>query len=115
MHPSPDRWPLARAFSVDVERRGRVAVLRVQGELDIATAAEFAAQVLAATADSSCVVIDFAALTFFDCTALRVLERSIQAARDEHVQIEIAAVPPKVARFLDLAGVELPLSDRPPF
>jgi hypothetical protein len=49
--------------------------------------------------------------------ALRALERSARAARDDHVQIEIAAVSPNIARFLDLADAEreLALIDRPPF
>ena len=106
---------MSRPFCVHVDRRERVAILRIEGELDMATTEDFATEIRAATVDSSLVVIDFAALTFIDCNALRALERSIQAARDDHVQLEVAALPDKVARIVELAEVKLPLIDRPPF
>ena len=56
---------------------GSPAVLHVRGELDLATADEFASALTAALRGKSGVIIDMAELTFIDAAGVRVI---LQAA-----------------------------------
>jgi anti-anti-sigma factor len=102
---------------IRVDRRESVAVVRVSGDLDLASADEFAADVAEAAKKSSHVVIDLGGVGFVDCAALHALERALADARHSHVRLEITGLQPQVARVVRLAGedLQLPIVDRPTF
>jgi len=96
---------------VEAESRYRQCVLRVIGELDLVTAAEFADRAEAAVkATTGPVVVDLSSLTFVDVFGARALATvilTLPAAR----RPVIRSCPPQVRLVLDL--LNLPLSYLP--
>ncbi|WP_243640313.1 STAS domain-containing protein [Streptacidiphilus pinicola] len=79
-----------------------VLVYTLAGDLDLSAAA-------AVTLDSPlgairAVVVDLAAVTFFDSTGLNALLRLHAAAQERAVTVHLAAVPAQTARVLDITG-----------
>jgi anti-sigma B factor antagonist len=92
-------------FGVDVARpRGGVVVV-VTGELDVATAPELDAALLAAEVGAEQVVVDLTRLSFLDSTGLKILVRSAR-----RVGTPFTLVCPSdnraVARVLGFAGFD---------
>jgi stage II sporulation protein AA (anti-sigma F factor antagonist) len=82
-----------------------VRVIRVHGELDIATAPKLASALLRRRQPSERLVLDLAALHFMDSTGLRVLLRARLAADEGGWELYLRNVPPPIARLFSLAGV----------
>lgn len=91
---------------VEVEHQGDLAVIKLRGELDLASAPGFNAQVeQAAAMDPTTIVVDLSGLEFMDSTGLR----SILMAREScDVSGRRFAVVPggrQVTRLLEIARV----------
>jgi len=102
---------MANYLRVEAGSGYRQCVLRVIGELDLVTAAEFADRADAAVeATSGPVIVDLSSLTFIDvfgARALATVVRTLPAAR----RPVIRSCPPHVRLVLDL--LNLPLSYLP--
>ena len=83
---------------------GTVSV-SVEGELDLANAAELEARLVAVDAEAPArVVLDLAALAFVDSTGLRVLLQADSRARERGYELALRAVTPTVLRVLEMTG-----------
>jgi anti-sigma B factor antagonist len=98
---------VANYLRVEAESTYRQCVLRVIGELDLITAAEFAHRADAAVkATTGPVVVDLSSLTFIDARGARALAaviRTVPAAR----RPVIRSCPPHVRLVLDMLNLPL--------
>ena len=89
--------PAEEHLHIDVERRGRAAVVRLTGELDIATRPVLEETLHAIDGE---VVIDLRGLTFLDSDGLQMLLR--------HRRRPLAVIPgaPRVQRLFEMTETE---------
>jgi anti-sigma B factor antagonist len=80
-------------------------VVRVDGELDIATASGLEAVLLRPRPRDERVILDLSRLRFMDSTGLRVLLRATTAAKEGRWELRMRNVPHNVRRLFDLSGV----------
>jgi anti-sigma B factor antagonist len=99
---------VARAGDVEVTREtlpeGPV-VVRVEGELDMATTADFEA-VIGDSEPEPELVIDLTECTFLDSSAVRVLVSTARAAAESKRKVSLVAGDPGILRVLEIAGVD---------
>jgi anti-sigma B factor antagonist len=84
-----------------------VALLRVEGELDVATVGETRERLhaaLAAAATPRAVVLDVAEVGFLDSSVLRELLRTREALAAQGGELVLANAQPAVARLLEVTG-----------
>jgi anti-anti-sigma factor len=92
---------------VRVESYGLVCVLAVSGELDIVTAAGFAADASGMVdAQAERLVLDLSALRFIDCSGARALAAVTHVVRGD-CPVVVRSVHPAVRRVLQLMGLNL--------
>jgi len=80
------------------------AVVRVEGELDMATAPALE-EALVETGFSERVVIDLTGCTFLDSSAVRLLVASVRDSEAAGGQLELVAPEPGVLKVLEISGV----------
>ena len=85
-------------FEIEIQQSGTQAVIAVTGEIDISTSPHL----LAASADSSRVVVDLRRATFMDSSGLHALRHHDRAARSRGGQLEIVRGPTQVQRVFTL-------------
>jgi anti-anti-sigma factor len=95
---------------VDIGRTagaGGVVRLSVAGELDMATADEFAAAVLETlvSGDTVAVMLDFAAVSFCDSSGIRALDRLYGVAAEMGIHLRAENLQPIVRRVLEITGI----------
>jgi anti-sigma B factor antagonist len=107
---------VARAGDVEVTvetlPEGRAVVVRVEGDLDLATSSDFEQAI--ETADlGQRIVIDLSECTFLDSSAVRVLVQTARAAEAVGGTVVLIARDPSVRRVLEIAAVDtvLPVHD----
>lgn len=103
-------------FRVEVRREGRVAVIVVQGELDLASSPELEEQLeRASNSGTELLVIDLRELEFMDSTGLSVIVRTHQRLVEQGRELSLVKGSPQVQRLLDVTGVaeRLRLVDTP--
>jgi anti-anti-sigma factor len=90
-------------FSVAGER----SVLRLAGELDLETVAELRMHARAELAAGRCrtLTIDMSELTFVDSSGIGLLVELRQMAAGSGLTFELANVPPRPARVIEIAGL----------
>jgi anti-sigma B factor antagonist len=81
-------------------------VVRLRGELDLATAPDLERVLLKPRPAGERVVLDLGELRFMDSTGLSVLLRAEVAAREGNWQIVLRRVPPNIRRLFEIAGVD---------
>jgi anti-sigma B factor antagonist len=81
------------------------SVLRVEGELDLATTPELE-EMLEGVDLGERLVVDLSACTFLDSSALRVLIGAITEARERGGSVSLVAPEPGIARVLEIASVD---------
>jgi anti-anti-sigma factor len=81
-------------------------VVRVDGELDIASAPDLEAVLLRPRPRHARVVVDLGALRFMDSTGLRILLHATAAAKEGRWELFLRDVPPNVRRLFTLSGVQ---------
>jgi anti-anti-sigma factor len=100
--------PYPKPFQVLLEDHGRVVVVRVQGEVDAATAPRMSEVLDVQLASERWVVLDLSDVEFMDLHGLAVLMR---AARRERAHFSVARPAACVLRLLELihADGEVPI------
>jgi anti-anti-sigma factor len=93
-------------FDVSVEDLGRVIVVRVQGEVDAATAPRMGDAVNRLIAQRRSVVLDLRRVDFMDLHGLAVMIRATRRARAEGGSFAIAQPAPCVRRLVELVHAE---------
>jgi anti-anti-sigma factor len=81
-------------------------VVRLRGELDVATAPDLERALLKPRPAGEQVVLDLGELRFMDSTGLSVLLRAAVAAKEGDWEIVLRAVPPNIRRLFEIAGVD---------
>lgn len=102
-----------RDLTVNVDRDGRVCVLRVAGELDLLGVGDFlsrTAHAVNATArgghQAEWFVLELAGLTFLDCAGAQALASVIDAVPSQ-CPVIVRSLSPAARRLLDLIGLDL--------
>jgi len=93
-------------FGVSVEDLGRVKVVRVQGEVDAATASRMGDAVNRLLDDGERVVLDLERVDFMDLHGLAVIVRATRRARSDGGSFAIARPAACVQRLVRLVHAE---------
>jgi anti-anti-sigma factor len=93
-------------FDVSVDDLGRVTVVRVQGEVDAATAPRVGETVNRLLAKRERVVLDLQLVDFMDLHGLAVMIRATRRARSDGGSFTIARPAPCVRRLIELVHAE---------
>jgi anti-anti-sigma factor len=93
-------------FDVSVDDLGRVTVVRVQGEVDAATAPRMGDTVNRLLARGQRVVLDMRHVDFMDLHGLAVVIRATRRARSDGGSFAIARPAPCVRRLVELVHAE---------
>jgi len=88
------------------------AVLRIEGELDMATAPELEEALLGAGFDRR-LVIDLTGCTFLDSSAVRVLVSSARDSEAAGGSLALVAPDARILRVLQISGVDTMLPVHP--
>ena len=88
------------------EGHGDERIVRLRGELDVATAADFERVLLRLRRPRERVVLDLGELRFMDSTGLRILLQARRVAAEGGWQLVLRSVPPSIRRLLELAGLQ---------
>ena len=87
-----------------------VRVLRISGELDIAVAPGLLPRVPELVGGAQAVVLDLAAVTFFDSAGVRLVDHLARECGRADVRFSVVATPGTTpARVLDIVGFGPPL------
>lgn len=96
-------------LSIATEQAGSDAyVIALGGELDLYSCPEFKDELLRVIAERARhIVIDLAATTFIDSTALGVLLRGVQSLRETSDGVlSVACVDPNIRKVLEVTGLD---------
>ncbi|GLW56325.1 STAS domain-containing protein [Kitasatospora phosalacinea] len=88
-------------------------LVRARGEVDVDTAPRTSRELTRALTAHREVVLDLSAVTFMDCTGLRVLLAAGDLAERTGARLELRGVGRPVARLLELAGLDPAGLERP--
>jgi anti-sigma B factor antagonist len=97
---------------ITVEPEGGGVVVRVAGEVDIATSPALRDACLGAVEQGGDVVLDLAGVTFLDSSGISVLVQARQRLDSLGRRLEIRAASRPVRRVLELAGLDATLGLR---
>ncbi|HEY9764876.1 MAG TPA: STAS domain-containing protein [Chroococcales cyanobacterium] len=94
-----------KEFKYTCEKGGAITVMRVEGFLDAHTAAMLETA-LDELAEQQCyrVVVDFQKLDYISSAGLGVLMAAITTFRDNHGDLKLAQLPPRIFKVFDLLG-----------
>jgi anti-sigma B factor antagonist len=94
-------------FSIDVAQQGSRTVLRLSGELDLATVGELEDALTQRLGAGEDVVVDLRTLEFMDSTGVRALVAGHAAAQDCDGSLTIVRAPQgsEVDRVIDVSGI----------
>jgi anti-anti-sigma factor len=107
---------MSSTFRVDVHSENGAPLLKISGELDLASSPALEQELERATSSApSLVVIDLRELNFMDSTGLSVLIRAHQQAQESGHRLAIVNGSRQIRRLLSLTGVadRLTIVDRP--
>lgn len=93
-------------FGVSLDDLGRAVVVRVQGEVDAATAPHMGEAVDGLLAERRRIVLDLADVDFMDLHGLAVLLRATRRANGDGASFSLARPAPCVRRLLELVHAE---------
>ncbi len=98
---------LRTGFHIEHENLGRTVVLRLHGELDMATARALRAALLKAmSVDGTPVALDLSGLSFIDSTGIAVLLAAGRQALDEERSFSLHHPGRMVGKALQLTGAD---------
>lgn len=96
------------------ERDGALHTIRLEGELDLATAEELERELMRVeSSDALSIVLDLSALEFIDSTGVRVLLQADARSRADANRLALLRGPKAVQRVFELTGIldRLPFAD----
>lgn len=104
-------------LEIAVDRSGDSVVLRLEGELDLASAAQLEGELKALEEERPpLLVADLRRLAFIDSSGLRLLLVAAERAEQEERRFVVVRGSPEVDRILEITGAEhqLELASSPP-
>jgi anti-anti-sigma factor len=96
-------------FDVSVERAGTTAIVRLSGELDLATAPELTEVLHGLDGGYQRIILDLTGLEFIDSTGLRLAVTEHGRASAEGFEFVIAGAAGAVLKVLRLTGLDVTL------
>lgn len=93
-------------FDVTLDDRGQTVVVRVQGEVDAATAPRVGETVMRQLAHHRKVILDLHDVDFMDLHGLGVIIRATRQARSDGGSFALARPAPCVRRLVELVHAE---------
>lgn len=94
-------------LTATTERTGEGVRVRLQGELDIATAPEADDELRRAEAEGpDLLAVDLSGLSFMDSTGLRLVVAADQRAREAGRRLQLVRGPEAVQRVFELTGID---------
>jgi anti-anti-sigma factor len=102
--PSEPPGAPAPPFTVDVQRRDDVVVVRPHGELDLATVETLRAA-LDGVEDAGRLVLDLRGLSFIDSTGLHLLVALDSRAQRDGFQLTLVAPPAPADQAIQVSGL----------
>jgi len=102
------------ALTLTSRRDGDEHILRLEGELDLAHAADVERELVRVEqTDVTRIVVDLSGLTFVDSTGVRILLQAEARSRADSCRLTLLRPPAAVGRVFVVCGVErlLPFSD----
>lgn len=100
-------------YRTTVEDDGRVVVLVVTGEIDLAVKEQFWAACEGALAFGRPLVIDLLGTTYLDSSGLEVIVRAARRVGDAG-RVHLRCVSPLIRRVLEITGVDRVVAVDPP-
>jgi anti-sigma B factor antagonist len=91
---------------VDISEEADGVVLRLCGELDLASCDAIEPAVGAAISSSDTVTLDLSQLTFCDSSGIAMLLRAHQQASVSGTRVSVCGVQPAIARVFEVSGIE---------
>ena len=91
---------------VEVSEEPGTLILRLAGELDMASVRVVAGAVMAAIPTAGAVVLDLGGLTFCDSSGIAMLAAAHRKASDDGTVLTVSNVPTVVARVLTISGMD---------
>jgi anti-sigma B factor antagonist len=104
---------LAPRFDVSIERRSATAIVRVGGELDIATVPALTDVLRGLEQPCDRVVLDLSGLTFIDSTGLTLAVTEHQRAAKDGVELVLAGATDNVLKVFRLTGLDVTMPMAP--
>jgi anti-sigma B factor antagonist len=101
-------------LTVCSERDGMLHTIRVQGELDLATADELERELIRVEGtDALSIILDLSGLQFIDSTGVRLLISAHARSRADSHRLALLRGPASVQRVFELCGIRdlLPFAD----
>jgi anti-anti-sigma factor len=107
--------PPAHEFSMEEQRRDGTVVLRLRGDLDLASADGLAERLRALCTAGEPALLDLDELAFMDSSGLRVVLQASEMSRAAGWRFAMTAGSPAVRRLFSSAGVadRLPIEPAP--
>jgi anti-sigma B factor antagonist len=95
-------------FGVELVRVGdEVAIVALQGEVDIYSAPQFKEVMIQSIDDGAKhIVVDLAAVTFIDSTALGVLVSGAKRVRPQNGTLDIVCRDDNITRIFEITGLD---------
>lgn len=103
------------SFSTTMERRAGAAIVRLEGDLDIASEQQATADLEGALDGADMLVVDLRGLAFIDSTGVRVLLSVELLARERGARFGVVRGDGMIARLLEVTRIEqrFPVVDDP--
>lgn len=92
-------------FSVEAESIEGATIVRVTGELDLATHERLSDELTTIAAKGEPIVVDLSKCDFVDSSGIRSLLVGAEAAEENGAGLMLAGAKPQVTRILDVTGV----------
>lgn len=108
-----DAWSVGK-LTVHSERDGILHTVRLEGELDLATAGQLERELLRVEgSDARSIVLDLSALEFIDSTGVRLMIQADARSRADSRRLALLRGPKAVQRVFELTGIldRLPFAD----
>jgi anti-sigma B factor antagonist len=101
------------ALAVSETSDAEVAVLELEGELDVSTLPSLQARLLEVVARNRCVVLDCMGLTFIDSSGMRLLLSALRVVGRGDGCLVLACANPTVLRLFAVTGMDRTFDIRP--
>ncbi len=96
-----------QALQFTVADLGGRPIISVEGEVDLATAADLLEMILTVhRVDDRDVLVDFAGVTFLDSTGIAALVQAHKLMREKECRLRLTNTCPHVATVLEVTGVD---------
>jgi len=93
-------------FDISEAERDGVAVVSVQGEIDVATAPQLRERLQRrASAGAGTIVVDLLGVTFLDSTALGVLVGALKRSREAGGELRLVIEQPRILKVFEITGL----------